>query len=204
MSKDHTALENLMSEHRLIEHVLDALDAYAGALQRGEDVDRRDLGEFVAFLHDFADVTHHAKEEDILFVAMHALGFPKEGGPVACMLREHEAGRAHVKELAECAKVDTWTEETVERITNASQEFSVLLRSHIYKEDDMIYVMALERLSSEQMDGVNKLCRERDEESVRCGRAAEQVKVASKLISSYGCARKAAVTLEKQAQPSHS
>ncbi|MGD0266766.1 MAG: hemerythrin domain-containing protein, partial [Candidatus Methylomirabilota bacterium] len=37
---------------------------------------------------------HHGKEENLLFKTMVDRGFPRQGGPIAVMLHEHETGRS--------------------------------------------------------------------------------------------------------------
>ena len=103
------AIELLMQEHQLILRSLDALDAFTVDMARGGD-DRDELSRFVRFIREFADARHHGKEEDILFEAMVAAGFPREGGPIAVMLMDHEAGRAHVGVMAATAEqAEPWT-----------------------------------------------------------------------------------------------
>ena len=87
-------IDLLMDEHRLILSALDALDGYARRLRRNEPVERGELARFVSFIRDFADARHHGKEEDILFATMVEQGFPREAGPVAAVLAEHEETRA--------------------------------------------------------------------------------------------------------------
>lgn len=65
----------LNDEHRLIERVISALLSYASRIDHGADP--ADLGRFVgSLISGFADARHHGKEEDILFEAMIAAGFP--------------------------------------------------------------------------------------------------------------------------------
>ena len=55
----------------------------------------------VDFIRNYADRFHHAKEEDVLFVALVENGMPREHSPVAAMLMEHDQGRAFVKAMEE-------------------------------------------------------------------------------------------------------
>lgn len=189
MNSEKNAIENLKSEHRLIESVLDALDSYVRALCGGESVGREDLPLFIRFLREFADTQHHSKEEKILFVALVQSGFSSEGGPVACMLHEHEVGRELVGMLGKCAMEPAWSDDVLERIAAASTEFSSMLRAHIYKEDNMLYEMARAQLSLEHMAEVDKLCAQRDQESASAGLTAEIVSLANDLITRYGCSQ---------------
>ncbi len=87
----------LMDEHRLIEKALDAMVAWVTALDAtSESDDKAELARFVSFIQGFADTYHHGKEEDILFVAMVDHGFPRQAGPIAAMLHEHDQGRSLV------------------------------------------------------------------------------------------------------------
>jgi len=99
------AIDQLMAEHELIVEVLDALDGYASNVERGTEVEPSDLAELVRFLREFADGCHHAKEEGILFAAMEQAGFPREMGPLAVMLAEHEQGRGYIARLRAVATV---------------------------------------------------------------------------------------------------
>jgi hemerythrin-like domain-containing protein len=142
------AIEILMEEHRLIERGLDAMDAWVTALGSGsQSDDKAELTRFVSFIREFGDAYHHSKEEDILFVAMVDHGFPRESGPIAVMLHEHDMGRSLVRTLDALAQqATTWSEDDYETLARTAREFSTLLRQHIQKEDQILYPMASTRL----------------------------------------------------------
>jgi hemerythrin-like domain-containing protein len=131
-------IELLMTEHRLIEKGLDAMDGWLTTLSPGSESDDKDeLARFVSFIRGFADAYHHGKEEDILFVAMVDHGFPRDVGPIPVMLREHDLGRSLVSVLDGLAKQPaTWSEQDRDTLARTVREFSALLRQHIQKEDD--------------------------------------------------------------------
>ncbi len=93
------AIEVLMNEHRLIEQALGSLESYGAAVGEGFSPGRELIGEYAAFFRGFADSCHHGKEEDILFQRLVERGFPRDAGPLAVMLHEHELGRRHVASL---------------------------------------------------------------------------------------------------------
>ena len=137
-----------MKEHRLIEGALDAMEGWLTTLssQSGSD-DKVELARFVSFIRGFADAYHHGKEEDILFVAMVEHGFPRQEGPIAVMLHEHDLGRSLVSALDALAQQSTtWSQEDRGTLEQTVQEFSALLRRHIQKEDQVLYPMADARL----------------------------------------------------------
>ncbi len=140
-------IETLMNEHRVIEQGLDSLDRLSGGLSTNDPAMRTRLGELVRFFREYADRVHHAKEEDRLFTALANHGFSSQSGPVYVMLSEHEIGRSHVSQLAEVAGGDgPLTPEEVERISEHATAFSVLLRGHIQKEDNILFPMAAQVL----------------------------------------------------------
>jgi len=142
------AIDMLMNEHRLIERALDALERWVTTLNPGsESDDKTELARFVSFIRDFGDAYHHKKEEDMLFVAMVEQGFPREAGPIAMMLHEHDLGRSLVSVLDGLAQQGTaWSKEDGDTLARTAREFSALLRQHIQKEDQILYPMADARL----------------------------------------------------------
>ncbi|MEI7704150.1 MAG: hemerythrin domain-containing protein [Deltaproteobacteria bacterium] len=169
------AIELLMQEHQLILGALDALDAFVAAQSRGGD-DRAELARFVHFIRAFADTRHHAKEEDILFVAMVAAGFPRDGGPIAVMLMDHDAGRAHVAAMAERAEQSApWSDEDRRAMAAACGGYADLLRGHIQKEDRILYPMAVQRLPEEAMRRVDRDCAAFEARQVAAGGDALKV-----------------------------
>lgn len=137
--KNATVRTILMDEHRVIERVLDAVDRMLaeGVIDRGFMLGALD------FIRNFADGCHHAKEEDHLFPALERAGVPREGGPIGCMLHEHEQGRSFVAvitsnlDAAASGRMDA-----IEAVRRAAGGYVSLLRQHIQKEDNVLFVMA--------------------------------------------------------------
>ena len=153
------AIETLMNEHRTIERAIDALVSFADEVRSKSSDDKQELGRFVTFIREFADGHHHGKEEDILFAAMVEAGFPRDGGPIAVMLSEHDQGRAHVRVLAELsAQQPAWTVEDRQRLAEAAYGYANLLRAHIHKEDAILYPMAEQRLPPAALARVSADC----------------------------------------------
>ena len=82
--------EILMNEHRVIEQVIGCLEKMAENCATGGVLDADDAADAIDFIRNFADKCHHMKEEDQLFVKMVEKGFPKEMGPIAVMLMDHD------------------------------------------------------------------------------------------------------------------
>jgi hemerythrin-like domain-containing protein len=61
-----------MTEHRLIERMLSAVEAHLAAIDAVQRLDPELVSAAVDFIRTYADRTHHGKEEDILFVELDA------------------------------------------------------------------------------------------------------------------------------------
>ncbi len=146
-----------MREHRLIEQVLDCLEEAAGRLDDGEEINPDFFIDAANFVAGFADGSHHRKEEEILFVAMTARDMPADSGPVAVMLHEHEEGRrftAGFRSAAEQMKTGD-TSASMDVIRNAF-DYVNLLREHIVKEDNVLFPMAGQVLTADEMQQVSR------------------------------------------------
>ena len=139
------ATDVLKQEHRVIEQVLDCLEHIANRARAGAGLDRDNAFDALEFLRTFADRCHHGKEEDRLFPAMIEKGIPRDVGPVAVMLAEHDVGRAAIRGMQ--AAVDG---EDAATFARHADEYVMLLREHIKKEDGILFPMADSVLGEEQ------------------------------------------------------
>jgi hemerythrin-like domain-containing protein len=158
-------IELMMQEHELIVQVLAALQAMAEKLAAGNPVPRQDVADFATFFRDFADKCHHGKEEDRLFVKMVEAGFPQDGGPIAVMLAEHDAGRQEVRGLLEVgAGSGPLSEAEKARVIDCSSQFVPLLYAHIQKENNILYPMAQNSISADEFARLDQSCADFDQE----------------------------------------
>ncbi len=137
------ATEILVEEHQLIKKVLDWSEGEITRIDAGCSPDTGKLAAVVDFIRNFADRCHHAKEEGLLFARLAERGMPREGGPIAVMLHEHELGRAHVAAVA--AALDGARRGEAQALAELRAHMSgyiELLRAHIDKEDHILYPMA--------------------------------------------------------------
>jgi len=181
------ATDTLMQEHRLIERALDAMEGWITTLGPGsESDDKVELGRFVSFIRGFADAYHHGKEEDILFVAMVEHGFPRQAGPIAVMLHEHDLGRSLVSVLDGLAQQSaTWSEEDYGTLTRTARKFSSLLRQHIQKEDMLLYPMADARLPEPVKEEMSRRFQAFEEQQTSNGEQQRLRALADALIEAH-------------------
>ncbi len=137
------ATDILMSEHRVIERVLNSMETAIERANEGEAVRPGFFIDVADFVHGFADGCHHRKEEGVLFVSMSAHGLPVENGPIGVMLFEHEQGRKFTSAMRLAAERWQAGDETAKAATlkNAAS-YVALLRQHIQKEDAVLFPMA--------------------------------------------------------------
>ena len=137
------ATEILMEEHELILSVLDALEQGARKLSEGSAVPPQFFLDATDFIRNFADGCHHRKEEGVLFTTMVAHGFPEQHGPIAVMLAEHEQGRDFTHDMGEAAqKLAAGDPGARDAVVRAALGYVSLLRSHIQKENQILFPMA--------------------------------------------------------------
>jgi hemerythrin-like domain-containing protein len=149
------ATQMLMDEHRIIERVLGALEQAAALADEGQPVRPGLFLEATDFIRDFADGSHHHKEEGVLFGAMIEAGVPVNGGPIAVMLAEHEQARDLTRAMREAA--EQWAsgdEQARRRATRAAHSYAALLRQHIAKEDQILFPLADRTIPAEKHDQV--------------------------------------------------
>src|SRR6476659_3075609 len=92
-----SATESLRRDHALIEKMINALKTISLLLKNGKQILDSILNQAIDFSINFTNTCHHGKEEESLFPTLEKKGMPREGGPIARMLYEHQI----IKNLAE-------------------------------------------------------------------------------------------------------
>lgn len=137
------ATEILMSEHRVIERVIATLELTVGKLASGQAMRPGFFLDAADFIKGFADGCHHRKEEGVLFEAMVGAGMPRQAGPIAVMLAEHEQGRAFTRGMRAAAeRLAAGDASAAREVVVNARSYADLLRQHIQKEDGILFPMA--------------------------------------------------------------
>ncbi len=143
------ATDVLRHEHEAILKMLGAAEEVARRLDGGERVAPETLGGLLEFFRLFADKCHHGKEEDLLFPLLEKKGMPRDGGPVGVMLFEHESGRALIGQMGEALEGCTaGADDAGRRWASAARGYAALLRQHIFKENNILFIMAEQLLTN--------------------------------------------------------
>ncbi|MEI6518541.1 MAG: hemerythrin domain-containing protein [bacterium] len=145
------ATQELRNEHEGILIMLNVIEKIATDLKTGKAANLDHLDKIIDFLTTFVDKCHHGKEEDLLFPALVKAGVPNEGGPVGVMLAEHTQGRTYIKAMKDALNLlHTGDVEAQILFADAALGYVFLLRDHIAKENNVLFVMAENRLSPEE------------------------------------------------------
>jgi hemerythrin-like domain-containing protein len=144
-------LDSLNDEHNLIMAVLDALESYASRLEKGAPIDDHELLRFVVFLSDFADGWHHAKEEEVLLVAMTRHDYAPGSGVLAHLRDQHCREREIFRKLKRAAAAAA-VGSRIARFIEVARELVAFERTHIRKEAELFYPAAERELSTERKE----------------------------------------------------
>ena len=162
------------------------MEAVCKKLEAGEDVKIDDLNDMVKFIKEFADRSHHLKEEDLLFPAMEEVGIPHEGGPIGVMLSEHTIGREYVKGLSlGISNYDKGNSSAANQIIENARNYASLLSDRIYKEDNVLYPVAEMQIPKEKQDELLKQFETVGSEEIGLDKQKELLDILNKLKESY-------------------
>lgn len=151
------ATQQLKNEHEGVNLMLDILEEISRRLEKSEQVDPQHLAQILEFLQVFVDKCHHSKEEELLFPAMEEVGIPKERGPIGMMLLDHDQGRGYIKGLKEAiGRYEVGDEKSGAAIVENAQNYISLLRAHIDKENNILYMLADDLLPATKQDEMIK------------------------------------------------
>jgi len=134
-------LKKLVDEHTVIKRLLALVPTVAARLDLGREADRRAVRGAIAFIREYADKYHHAKEEDVLFKY-----FDESSDILQAMHADHAQARRHTAAMAEgLAAGDRG------KTAAAMTAHRALLDEHIMKEDTILYPWMDRNLTTSQV-----------------------------------------------------
>jgi hemerythrin-like domain-containing protein len=177
-------IDTLKEEHQLILRVLDAFELYVEALRRGAT--QADLGRFVLFFREFADARHHGREEQVFFRVLIDHGFPRDSGPICVMLQDHENARRLLGVLAGAAEQrPRLSDVEAGEVSEATRELARLLRTHMYREDNVLYPLAEQRLPESTMQELAERFERFEQKQTGGGKPEAFLTLAEELAARY-------------------
>jgi hemerythrin-like domain-containing protein len=139
----------LMDEHKLILRALNIIEQMAVNVEHGKQPDGQDVEDILRFLRLFADDHHQVKEEAVLFPAMLKGGDPNSLARLQWMTFEHNQERSLVEGLEDSLRTNKG-----ENFVYFAERLNHILRTHIHKEDHILFELADDALSTEEDERV--------------------------------------------------
>lgn len=132
------ATQDLRAEHNTILHVLKIMGNMTSADNRREtNIKLQHGAELINFLTIFADKCHHGKEEIYLFKALIKKGICKDGGLIEMLIQEHNLGKKQIGMMNKSLE-----SRDLPKFNSAAGEYIDLLKLHIKKENNEMFVIA--------------------------------------------------------------
>lgn len=180
------ATQQLKDEHEGIKLMLRIMENISVSIEKGGDLNIEQYEKILEFIKGFADKCHHGKEEDILFPELVRHGIANEGGPVGVMLHEHMLGRNHIKELSGAfEEFKNGNKKAVNDIIRSSMNYVHLLRNHIEKENNMLFMMADKVLNEAEQSEIAEAFERLEVEKIGIGKHEEYHKLLKELKKKY-------------------
>ena len=131
------ATDLLMREHKYIIRALNVIQQMASNVEHGKALDDRDVEDIIRFLRLFADEHHQGKEEAVLFPAMLKASDPGHLATLRWMTFEHDQERSLVEGLEDALRTKKGKD-----FVYFAERLNHILRTHIHKEDHILFELA--------------------------------------------------------------
>ncbi|MBI4378039.1 MAG: hemerythrin domain-containing protein [Nitrospinae bacterium] len=157
--------EILSNDHRVVLEKLNVLDRTINNI-KSQDA-KKILGDLKLFIQKEMEI-HFTKEEDALFPEIEKF-MPREGGPIGVMLMDHEDLYKYEDNLVRGIDLFIKNEsngEAIKLIKENGTNYINLLREHIYKEDNMLFMMADMHLEEDQIKEIMRKFEELDKKQL--------------------------------------
>jgi len=135
---------HLIQDHKIILRALNVLQEMAARVENKRFIANDDVETIVRFLHAFADDYHQGKEESALFPELMRTS-AANGGPLRHMIFEHGQERSLVRKLEDAVRTKKGTQ-----FVDCATRLISLIRTHIQKEDNVLFEIADGLLSADQ------------------------------------------------------
>jgi hemerythrin-like domain-containing protein len=156
--KTEEAIQDLTEEHREVLGKLEEMGRAVAALKIGAPAEeqRAALEGLAAFFREELE-RHLRKEEEGLFPALEPY-LSRAAGPLAVMLMEHKEMRSGCAAFAEAVRrlLEEGDPSALRNLEEIAGGYTALLRSHIMKEDQVLFPMAGRLIQAPEWAGVRE------------------------------------------------
>jgi hemerythrin-like domain-containing protein len=180
------ATEQLKNEHNAVRVTLRILDQICKRIEAGQRVEVSHLEELADFFHTFVDKCHHAKEEEMLFVAIKDSLDPSDGDRIGALIKDHVTGRNFVRDLSYAiSDYKAGDARAARDVVRYARTYMTLLNQHIDIEDNVLYPIADRRLTEKKQEELFRDFERLEEEEVGHGKHQEFHQMVNKLKALY-------------------
>lgn len=138
-------LNQLINDHAVIEKALVLLEKQA---ELGDKMNLQISRTLLDIIWQFGELCHNQREEQVYFPFLLQKGMPPMG-PIGVMLQEHESERQYIDELRNLFAEFEKTGKIPEQFKDTFANYMELTKNHIWKENDILYPMGKNFISSE-------------------------------------------------------
>jgi hemerythrin-like domain-containing protein len=180
------ATQHLKDEHEEIKLMLSIMQKISREVGSGKNLNSEHFAKIIDFEKGFLDLLHHGKEELILFPAMEAKGVTRSEGSISLELKEHEMGRVFIQSLSKSFEdYKTDASKGALGIFAGLLNYSNLLRSHIEKENNILFWVADEVLNEDDQEEMMKAFEKYEKEVVGVNKLEEYRRTLKELKAVY-------------------
>ena len=143
------SLEILEREHRMASLVADAARRDVDSAFETGVADTGEIDELIEFFRYFMNSCHAPKEEDLLFTMLHHRGLAWDASPLCDLVREHEEMRVMLDSASDrLGPLKAGEDGALQPLLHDLATYLDLLRRHVAKEEEIVFPLALERLTA--------------------------------------------------------
>ncbi|MBL8726570.1 MAG: hemerythrin domain-containing protein [Planctomycetes bacterium] len=147
---DHP-IDVLLGEHRTILRVLDEVDRECRNLEGNQPLREAFWQDVLRFCDEFDAGLHHQKEEDLLFPLLETNGLSAAAGPTAVLRDEHLRSKFWRSRMGQAL-----AQRDRSRLLAAAASHVDLARSHILKENQILFPLARRLLAPGELEQLHR------------------------------------------------
>ena len=180
----------LVNEHRIIEQVLNCLERMVERCRSEGRLEAGPARDAIAFFREFAECSHLAKEEAILFPLVAGTKCPQGCRPDELIARNEAHGHAHLEAMAGAIEgAAAGNKDAVQQFTEHGEAYIGLLMKYIENEEDWLFPQANRLLDEDAQRKLTWRFQE-SETDKECGHSAEQyIALANRLADHFDVPR---------------
>lgn len=145
------SVQHLAQEHREVEEVLDAFDAFVNQSESEAGPDRRELWQLIDALTESLLLRHEEKEETVLLPELVRHGLSWSDGTLNHVRKDHRHGRYLMRTLRQAAhQLADWSGDDRRHFVSIGREWSQFVRRHMRSEETLLFPYLDRQLSPEQ------------------------------------------------------